>query len=142
MPVGDWDALIAEASRIEKTIGPERLLALLLRRDNPLSNADQAQEEKYRQALQADLNVVHQYRWSHHHLSKEDRDIWIDRLAWPLKALDACHYQRPGSAKLVAILRTGSAFAFETRIWRGLPAKYFSDNLLASLAQSGKFSHR
>lgn len=134
MPVGDWDALIAEASCIEKPIGPERLLALLLRRDNPFSNEDQAQEEEYRQALQADLNVVHQYRWSHHPLSKEDRDIWIDRLAWLLKTLDACHYQRPGSAMLVAILRTGSAFAFETRIWHGLPAKYFSDNLLASMA--------
>lgn len=132
--------MLEEAVGIQNPAGPERLLVLLLGKDNPFSDEDEPQEE-YNQALQADFGSVYRYCGSQHTRSKEDREICIDRLAWLLKTLEACRHQRPGPATLVAILRTGSAFAFETRIWHSLPAAYLSDNLLASMAALVRSTH-
>ena len=111
--------------------GPELLLAALSSRLNPVTERDR---EQHRQAHDADLGAIYQHRHYRHALSNEDREIWIDRLAWLLRTLESCQQERPNHAMLVAMLRVASAFPNDTSIWRRLPDKYFSDNLLAGMA--------
>lgn len=135
MPVAsseiDWDLLIEEGSHVMAPKGPALLLAALSRSQNPVTERDR---EQHRQAHDADLGAIYQHRHYRHSLSNEDREIWIDRLAWLLRTLESCQQERPNHAILIAMLRVASAFSNETRIWERLPSKYFSDNLFAGMA--------
>jgi hypothetical protein len=138
MPIGfpeiDWEAFIDEASQLHQPNGPERLLAALSARQNPFIEDDASKIEPYWQACRADLHAIYEYRQSLQPLSREAKDVWIDRLAWLLRALEACHRECPSKVVLIAIVHVASAFAIGTRIWQRLPAQYFSNNLLASMA--------
>jgi hypothetical protein len=130
----DWETLIAEASRVRQPKGPERFLAAVSARKNPLAEDNAQEKETSWQAYQADLRAIYEHSQSQHPLSDEEREVWIDRLAWLLRTLEACHQERPSKVNLIAILRVASAFAIGMRIWQRLPSEYFSDNLLAAMA--------
>lgn len=130
----DWDALIEEALCVEQPEGPKRLLAELSGKKNPFVCVDEDQRNELWEAQQADLGAIYQCRLSGHPLSKEDREVWVDRLAWLLRELEACQKQRPSVAILLVILRVASAFASDLSIWERLPSDYLSKNLFASMA--------
>jgi len=129
----DWDTLLKEAYSLDNPTGPARLLTALSGRENPFECDDESERNELREAHQADLAAIYHYRHAGHALVEEDREVWLDRLAWLLRTLEAYQLQRPSTAILVAVLRVASAFASDVPIWQRLPSKYLSDNLFASM---------
>jgi hypothetical protein len=130
----DWEELIREAQDVSHPVGPRNLIDALSGMHKDPSNAGDKQRLAIREAHQTDVAPIYMYRHSGQPITKDNRAICIDRLAWLLKELTACEQQRPDLAKLEAILRVSRAFHFETPLWERLPETFLSDHLFACIA--------
>lgn len=131
----DWKGFIRDAEKISHPIGPKNLITTLSTIKNPFLDEDEKQRQALSQAHHLDLGAIYSYRHSRHPLIAKDKAVWLDRLAWLLKELQACQQQKPDLTKLAVILRVSRAFFFDKPIWESIPSPFLSDNLFASMAR-------
>lgn len=125
----DWAELIREASNVKSPQGPIRLIGVLSKLENPLS-----QDQDVWDAHRLDFGTIRQVSSSTHPTSAHDRSVWVDRLAWFLQALEASNTKRPDLKTLVAILHSAQAFSIGVPIWNRLQKHYFTKNIFSSMA--------
>ena len=124
--------LIEEASRRVDATGPVFTISALSNMPDPFSVDDQDTVEQTAliEAHQADFGAIDKYRCSNRPLEAEDREVWIDHLAWLLASLEAMKEARPAAPLFLAILQTAAAFKDFGPVWDMIPENYYTVNLL------------
>ena len=124
--------LIEEASRRVDPAGPVFTISALSNMPDPffVDDADIVEQTALIEAYQADFGAIDKYRCLNRPLEAEDREVWIDRLAWLLVSLEAMKETRPAAPLFLAILQTAAAFKDFGPVWDMIPESYYTVNLL------------
>ena len=124
----DLDQMVEEAIQVVDPTGPTRVLLALTRMSNPFECDDEAARKMLDEACQADLGTIYRHGQSGRHLNKDERAIWIDRIAWLLASMRGFKEAQASNVVLPAMLLTSKAF--KGSIWAAIPPEFYTPDML------------